>query len=258
MIDNKECIEHLNTIFEDVKFTANSFVRLKVLATLFEKPRNMKEMTDITGFSYSSVSSTMHDLEIKGWVFRQNNKYFLSNSTKVRIGNIFEMDKTLSLLDEFFNILHGHIIDMIPEESILEFHLLQTAALMESSGVDAYRAYHFIERCLTGAKSVKCIMPVFYEPIFDILNGLISEGNDVEIYVPQNLFNSFERKSGIECLKPFDDLDSFLLIITDKVMILGFFMDNGYFDQSRVLTSNKEDSLIWANNLYKNLKINEF
>lgn len=258
MIDNIKCIEHLDTIFEDIKFTTNSFVRLKVLATLHEKPRNMKEMTDITGLSYSSVSSTMHDLEIKGWVYRQHNKYFLTNSARVRIENILEMDRTLFLLEEFFNILHGHIIDMIPSESILEFHLLQTATLMESSGVDAYRTYHFIQDCLSDAEFVKCIMPIFYEPYFDKLSELISAKNDVEIYVPKNLLNSFVRKSGIESLKPFDDLDSFLLIITDKVMILGFFMDNGYFDPTRILTSNKEDSLIWANNLYKSLKINEF
>ena len=85
-----------------------------------------------------------------------------------------------------------------------------------------------------------------------------SDEKDVEIYVPENLLNSFERKSGIECLNPFDELDSFLLIITDKEMVLGFFMDNGYFDQTRILTSKNEDSLMWAKNLYENLKINEF
>ena len=258
MIDNIECIEHLDTIFEVVKFTANSFVRLKVLATLYERPRNMKEMTDVTGLSYSSVSSTMHDLEIKGWVYREHNKYFLTNSAGVRIGNVLEMDKTLLLLNEFFNILQGHIVDRVPYESILEFHVLQTATLMESSGVDAYRTFHFIENCLYDAEFVKCVIPIFYEPYFDILSNIISVGNDVEIYVPEKLLNSFERKSGIECLKPFDESTSFLLIITDKVMILGFFMDNGYFDQTRILTSNNEDSLIWANNLFKSLNINEF
>jgi predicted transcriptional regulator len=116
----------------------------------------------------------------------------------------------------------------------------------------------FIENCLYDAEFVKCVIPIFYEPYFDILSNIISVGNDVEIYVPEKLLNSFERKSGIECLKPFDESTSFLLIITDKVMILGFFMDNGYFDQTRILTSNNEDSLIWANNLFKSLNINEF
>ena len=206
MIDNIECIENLDTIFEDVKFTVNSFVRLKVLTTLFEKPQNMKELTDASGLSYSSVSSTMHDLELKGWVYREQNKYFLNNSTKVRIGDILDVDMILFMLEEFFTILHGHVIDMVPCESILQFQLLKTATLMESSGVDAYRTYHFIQNCLSDAEEVKCIMPIFYEPFFSILDDLINSGNDVEIYVPQNLLNSFEQKSGIECLMPFDEL----------------------------------------------------
>ncbi len=258
MVDTSECIKNFDTIFEDVKFTTNSFVRLKVLAVLFEKPRNMKEMTDATQFSYSAVSSTIHDLENKNWVYRDHNKYFLTNSTKIRIGNILELDNMFLLIDEFFNILHGHIVDMIPVDSILDFKMLQTADMMESSGVDAYRTYQYIQNCLEGAECVRCVMPIFYEPYFEVLSELISNQKDVEIYVPENLLNSFEIKSGIECLNPFDELDSFLLIITDKEMVLGFFMDNGYFDQTRILTSKNEDSLIWAKNLYKNLKINEF
>lgn len=258
MVDTSECIKNFDTIFEDVKFTTNSFVRLKVLAVLFEKPRNMKEMTDTTQFSYSAVSSTIHDLENKNWVYRDHNKYFLTNSTKIRIGNILELDSMFSLIDEFFNILHGHIVDMIPVDSILDFKMLQTAVMMESSGVDAYRTYQYIQNCLKDAECVRCVMPIFYEPYFEVLSELISDEKDVEIYVPENLLNSFEIKSGIECLNPFDELDSFLLIITDKEMVLGFFMDNGYFDQTRILTSKNEDSLIWAMNLYKNLKINEF
>jgi len=258
MIDTVDCIKNFETIAEDVKFVTNSFVRLKVLVTLLEEPRNMKEITDLTGLSYSSVSSTMHDLELKHWIYRHQNKYYLSNSTRVRIANLIELDQTISVLDNFFNILQGHIIDMLPFESVLEFHMLHNANFIESQGVDAYRTYNFIQNCLAEAEFVKCIMPIFYEPFFDILCDMISSKGDVEIYVPQNLLNSFERKSGIETLKPFDELNSFLLIITDNVMILGLFMDNGYFDQTRILTSSHEDPIVWANNLYENLKINEF
>ena len=38
-------------------------------------------------------------------------------------------------------------------------------------------------------------------------------------------------------------------------MILGLFKDDGYFDQNRLLTSKNDDSIKWANNLYKNFKI---
>ncbi|WP_407374132.1 helix-turn-helix transcriptional regulator [Methanobrevibacter sp.] len=254
MIKSKEHIKNFDTIFEDVKFTANSLVRLKVLAALFDKPQNIKTISDKTGIGYSSVSSTIHDLELKNWVYRERNKYYLTTSTRVRIENVLELDQTLVIINEFFNILDGHLVDMIPNESVLELYLLGKAYLMESQGVDVYRIYKFIENSLSDSESVKCIMPIYYDPFFEVLNNLISENKDVEIYVPQNLLAIFEEKSGIKTLKPFDEIDSFLLIITDKSMILGFFMDNGFFDQNRVLTSKNKDSLIWANNLFENFK----
>lgn len=254
MFRNDEYIKDLNKIFEDIKFSANSFIRLKVLATLFEKPQNMKEMTGNTGLSYSSVSSNVHDLELKKLVYRENNKYFLTNSAKVKIQDILELHRIISLLNEFFNLFDGHIVDAIPNESVAELCLLENAKLMESSGVDAYRTYNFIGNVLSKAKSVRCIMPFYYEPFFTILNDLISQSRDVEILVPKDALEVFEKKSGISGLTPFDEVNSFLLIVTENVMILGLFMDTGYFDQNRLLTSKNDESIEWANRLFKNFK----
>ena len=254
MFNNEEYIEKLDTIFEDLKFTANSFVRLKILASLYEKPQNMREMANATGLGYSSISSNIHDLEIKKLLYREHNKYFLTTSTKVRIGNVLELNRVISLLNEFFNILDNHIVDMIPNESVMELYMLGKASLMESSGVDAYRTYNFIENSLSQAESVKCILPFFYEPFFDILKESISKNKDVEILVPQNLLEGFQEKSGIETLVPFKEYNSFLLIVTDSVMILGLFLESGYYDQNRLLTSKNSDSLEWANNLFENFK----
>lgn len=254
MFRNDEYIENFDTIFEDVKFVTNSFVRLKILASLFKSPQNMREMTESTALSYSSISSNMHDLELKNLVYREHNKYFLTNSTKVRIENVLELNRMVSLLNEFFNILDGHIVDMIPNESVGELYLLGKANLIESSGVDAYRTYNFIEDSLSKAESVKCIIPFFYEPFFDVLGELISQEKDVEILVPANLLKIFEKRTNIENLVPFKEYNSFLFIVTDEVMILGLFFENGKFDQNRLLTSKNEFCLDWANNLFTEFK----
>lgn len=254
MFDYEECIKNFENIFEDVKFTTNSYVRLKVLATLFSKPQNMKEITKKTKLSYSSVSSIIHDLELKHWVYREHNKYFLTNSTQLCIGNVLELDKILFIIDEFFNIFEGHVVDVLPDDSIFNLSHLEKAHLLESSGIDVYRTYTLIQNCLTDAGDVKCIMPFFYEPFFDIFNELISDGKDVEILVPVGVLDDFKEKSGIEILTPFDELRAFLLIVTGDEMILGFYKEDGLFDQNLVLTSKSSDSIVWANNLFKNFK----
>lgn len=97
-------------------------------------------------------------------------------------------------------------------------------------------------------------MPFYQEQFFTVLCDLISKNRDVEILVPKRDLEVFEEKSGIEYLTPFNEMDSFLLIVTDSVMILGLFMENGFFDQNRLLTSKNEESLEWANRLFKNFK----
>ncbi len=97
-------------------------------------------------------------------------------------------------------------------------------------------------------------MPFYQEQFFTVLNELICKNRDVEILVPKGDLEVFEEKSGIEDLSPFDEVDSFLLIVTDNVMILGLFMENGFFDQNRLLTSKNEESIEWANRLFKNFK----
>ena len=45
------------------------------------------------------------------------------------------------------------------------------------------------------------------------------------------------------------------LLICDESMNLGLFKNDGSYDQNRILNSNTKDSLIWANNLFENIKM---
>lgn len=254
MFENEESLKNSESIFENVKFISNSFVRLKILANLFNMPQNMKELTESTNLSYSSISSNMHELELKNFVYREHNKYFLSNSAKIRIEDMLEFKMIINLLNDFFNILDSHIVEIIPKESVVELYLLGNANLMESSGVDAYRTYNFINKCLEMADNVKCVLPFYYEPFFDSLENLVSQNKDVDLFVPESILGRFDDTFKIKNISSFDEENIFLLIVTNQVMILGLFMNNGYFDQNRLIASKSDDSLIWANNLFENFK----
>ena len=254
MYKNKMYLKEYNLISEDVKFATNSVVRLKIMATLYKGPQNMKDLNKSTGLIYSSISSGMHDLELKDYVYRENNKYHLSNRVKLQIKEILEFDEMMTVLDEFFNILDNHLVEMIPNESVAELYLLGKASLIEADDVDAFRIYQFIENSLFGAEDVKCILPFYYENFNRKLNGLIRKKKKVEAMVPKNLLTTFELKSRIKKLSTFKGNHNFLLVVTDKVMILGFFKEDGYFDKNRLLTSKNPEVINWGNDLFENFK----
>ena len=251
---NKIYLKNYNSISEDVKFATNSVVRLKIMATLYNGPQNMKSLNEITGLNYSSISSGMHDMELKDYVYRQNNKYHLANSIKFQIKAIIEFDEMMNVLDDFFNILDHHLVEMLPDESVTELYLLGKASLMESDDVDAFRIYKFIENSLFNANDVKCVLPFYYENFTKKLNGLIRKKKNVEVLVPKNLQTTFKLKSRVKKLSTFKGNHNFLLIVTNKIMILGFFKEDGYFDKNRLLTSKNPDAIRWANDLFVNFK----
>lgn len=256
--ENKICIENYESISEEIKYLTNSLVRLKVLATLYEQPLNMKDINRTTGLSYSSISSNMFGLELGGYIYREGNLYYISNTAKLYISNILELKDTIKLFTKFFNILDSHIVDIIPEKSVAQLYLLGKAILVESNEKDIYRAYNIIGNSLEKASNLKCIFPFFYEDFNKHINDLIDDGKSVEIAFPQNIKDNFdyclnlERKNVKSTI--FNNENNFLLVVTDKMMILGLFKDNGNFDQNRIITSKKEECIKWGDNLFENFK----
>ena len=253
--ENENYLKHYDSISSEVKYLNNSLVRLKILATLYDHPSNMKDLNKTTGLIYSSISSNMHKLELGGHVYLDLNKYYLTNSTRLKIEQILELSDLINLLNEFFNILDKHLVNMIPNQSVAELYLLGKANLIESDSIDVYKMYNFIETALSNADEVKCVLPFYYENFNEKLNELAQNNKKVEVMVPVDIFEIFNEKSKIKNIYPFNSENTFLLIVTSELMILGLFKDDGYFDQNRLLTSKNDDSIKWANNLYKNFKI---
>lgn len=252
--ENESYLKCYESISKDVKYVTNSLSRLKIIATLYEGPKTMKNLTEDTGLSYSSVSGTMHKLELENYVYRQSNKYYLTNSMKMQVENVLEFNKTIEVLNKFFNILDKHLVNMIPNQSIAEIYLIGQASLIESGDLDAYRIYNYIENALMEANFVKCILPFYYENFNNQLNNLARDNKCVEMIVCEDILDVFKEKSEIKNLSSFENEDNFLLIVTDKVMCLGLFKEDGSFDQNRLLISKNSDSLRWANNLFENFK----
>lgn len=254
MEKNNTYLENYETVSQELKFMANSLVRLKILATLFDDPKSMKLLSETAGLSFSSISSNMHDLELTGCVYRQSNKYYLTSSAKLQIELILELGKMMILLEEFFNILDKHLVEMIPNQSVAELYMLGKATLIESNSIDIYKMYNYIENAISKANRVKCVLPFFYENFNDELNRLFENNKKVEVMVPENIFEVFENKSKIKRLYSFKGDYNFLLIITNEMMILGLFKEDGYFDRNRLLTSRNRESIKWANRLFRNFK----
>ncbi|WP_458453661.1 transcriptional regulator FilR1 domain-containing protein [Methanobrevibacter sp.] len=254
MKTNSKHVKYYNAVAEDVKFVAKSILRLKILNALYERPSDMKELTLRTNLNYSSVSTVLHSLELKNMVYRKSKKFYLVNSIKLQMKNIIELAIVINLLEEIFNIIQDHIVKKLPHESVIELHLLEQAKLIESHDGDADKIYDIIKLTLDEASSVRCILPVYYDEVNARLNNLEKEKKFVEIKVSNTIYSVYKQNSKVKYFSTFAGKNNFLLIITNDIMILGFFKKDQIFDKNRILISKSRDSLKWANNLFRYFK----
>ena len=96
-IKEKSSLEIYENVSDEIKYISNSFIRLDIVETLFSGSKTMKEINSVTGLSYSSISSNIHNLELGGYVFREFNKYHLSNIMNIYFENILDFKKTTAI-----------------------------------------------------------------------------------------------------------------------------------------------------------------
>ena len=249
-------IENYETISKEVKFLPKSMIRLKILENLYEFPMNMKAINQETKFNYSAISNNMHMLELGGYIYRENNNYFLSNSMRIIVGNMMQLGKLICLLESISPICLNHVVQALPLDSINNLHCLNGINLIESDGMDVYKTYDIIKNSISKSDYMNAILPFSYAEINDGFNKLLSKNKKVHIISPRDIkefliksFNVSDDNLKIDFMD-IDEINYILLLCSDKKMILGLFKDDTTFDQNRLLISTQESSIKWANELF--------
>lgn len=260
MINILNTLNNYEPISTEIKFLPKSLIRLSVLKTLYESPMNMKDINEKTKLNYSAISNTIHTLELAGHIYFENNCYFLSNSMRICIGNILKLGSLMILLDEISPIIQNHVVNELTFDSIYDFHYLKNINLIESDGLNVYKTYEIIEKSIMNSEYVHAILPFSYNDFNDSFNKILKKNICVELISPLNIKNNILRRINSSNdnftinFFDFDGINAFLLVCTDKKMMLGFFKDDGSYDQNRLLTSTDDDCIKWANNLFESFK----
>lgn len=256
-INVQESLKNYETVADEIKFLTNSLTRIKILSSLYQKPKFMKELNKKTKLNYSSISSNIWGLELELYIFKKDDGYHLSNFAKCYTRSLVQLNNTINVCDDLFNIFNNHHIKSIPTKSLVEAHQLRNSRIIESDEKDVYKTFNFILEELENPSFVKAIFPYYHEDFVENINYLVDKQRKIELFVSIEIKKDFLKKFSYKnksTLEFFEKESNFLLIITDRIMMLGFFKDEGIFDQNRLIVSEDEDCIKWACNLFENFK----
>lgn len=244
----------------EFKFLSNSKSRLMVLSCLFDEELTIKEIKEKTNLTYSSISGIVSQLKKRGYVKKRGSRYILNSLAKMKLYYIFSSNRTLNftfMLSDFFNY---HNVEPL-YKSFKDLSALHTFELVQSSVSDIHCVVNTFEDCSLNSKSIKAILPFIHPHIENIFYNWIENDVRVQLIVNEDVYramsdiiDNLEIKKKIQnryfdikvVVKPID----IAVLISDNVVAMNLFKDEGSFDFNSILISRSKEARIWANLLF--------
>ena len=254
-----------NDINEELRFLAQSEIRLRILNELYHRPNNARGIVKKTEINYSSVTSNIKKLENRHHIRKIKNKYHVNPMSELYLKTLIEFKKSIEMIKDFSVFWDKHDIGLLNLDSIRNITDLKDSKLVETTPLDIYKTHNVIKKQLVESENVKAIFPYLHPEYPQIIGGILENGGDVELILPKSLLKGIIfsidddiRKKSIKNgkLKVYsvrDDLNLYLTIC-DETMSLGLFKNDGSFDQNRILISKDPKSHNWGEMLFENVK----
>ena len=134
--------ERYGDIQKEIKFLINSDNRMKILECLYESPKSLKSLIELTNLSNSSVSVNLSKLQEKGYVSVKNDTIAMSNKCKLLLTSIFNLNDTFNLLSEQADFINSHKLEKYHFNGLKDLPMIGTCDLVKSSQVDAFRIFN--------------------------------------------------------------------------------------------------------------------
>lgn len=257
-------VENIN---QKIQFLTKSGIRLHILNILSKNPQNIKELVNTTQITYSTLSSNLHKLQQEKYIQKIKNKYYLTQTTKMYLNIILEFKNAIKLINQFDEFWDKHDVKQINLDSLKNITSLHDSQLIKTTPIDIYKTHNTIKGQLLMSYNIKAIFPYLHPDYPVIIEQVLQKGGNVELIINDEIFESLMenieteiKKKSIRngCLKMHELKENLnlYLIISDKNTNLGLFKSDGSFDQNRLLTSENQQAIKWANNLFENVKAN--
>ena len=257
----KNEFEDFKNIQKEIKFLTNSDNRLKILHCLLDSPQTLKWIHEKTGLNNSSISINISSLESKGYVVTTNDIFHLTNTSKLILTNIFYLNKSINFLDENANFLNLHKLDNLKFNALKDISSLESSELIESTPFDIFKTVKLYKEFGFRSKYIRTIFPFMYPQINEIFTDWFENDVEIKLILEKNVsdaftesFNNykFDKESNSKIsVKTIEKGLDFTLFVTDEIIILGFYKNDGKFDQNAVYISKEKEAILWGRDIFE-------
>ncbi len=241
---------------------ASSDYKFLILQSLSEHNAPLKILHQDTGLNYPSLNYNIKYLRNHGLVYKVGSDYTISNLGKILFLNLLQLKEAIDVTESYESFIIDHNINDIPKESLVHISNLKQASVYELPRTDVFALEKMVSDIMEKSSYLNFIISEINKIYINSISSLLKRHMSVTLIIPEDLRENFIESMETEVLQnafnekilrliTTSDKINFNLFLTDYVMGLNLFFNNGNLDKNNVLISKDENSRIWAKSIFK-------
>lgn len=253
--------------FTLLKFVITSELRLKLLFSLCESSKSIKELEEEFQRKSGNISRGLNELKSCKLITRLPNKLYVITSTGFLLTkNIEDMMYDIESINSQDEFWENHSIRSIPNKFLKELSIFHGSTLVKSTITEFAKPINMYLDNIKKSTYICMIMPVYSKIFMDaIAEALIEHDGYLDIITTKNihdlivksdtdrLFKALARDKKIN-LFIVDEMPNIFFTVSDVFASLFLFYDDVVFDNSEMLLLEEESDLNDAYRFYRFFK----
>ena len=253
--------------FNLLKFIISSELRLKLLFSLYESSKSIKELESEFNRKSGNISRGLNELKSCKLITKLPNKlYAISTTGFLLTKNLENLMYNIESLDSYGEFWENHSIKSIPNKLLKELSIFNSSTLVKSTITEFAKPINVYLENIKKSKYICMILPVYSKIFMDaIAETLIEHDGYLDIITTKNIFDLIVKADSDKMFKALnrdkkinlyivDDLPNIFFTVTDVFASLFLFYDDVVFDNSEMLLLEEESNLNDAYRFYRFFK----
>jgi predicted transcriptional regulator len=253
--------------FNLLKFVVTSELRLKLLFSLYESSKTIKELESEFNRKPGNISRGLNELRSCKLIQKFPNKlYALSSIGFLLAKNLEHLMFTFKSIDSKGEFLENHSIKTIPNKFLKELSIFNGATVIKSTITEFAKPINVYLENIKNSTYICIILPVFSKIFMDtIAEALINHDGYLDIITTKNIYDLVAKSDSDHVIKALirdkkinfyivDDLPNIFFTVSDVFASLFLFFDDVVFDNSEMLLLEDKSELNDAYRFYRYFK----
>lgn len=261
MLDDES--NYIEDIKKELKFLVSSSVRLELLIQLHDSDSTIKELHEKTDLNYSSITNNLTKLEKLGYIFKIEEKYSLTTSTRIKLINILYLNNNIEFLNEYIDFINNHYVENDNISSLSTLPFIKNSQLIQADSITPYLATETIEETMMREGVVKSICIYLHPNCSGMIAFMMHQKSAFEVIVPIGFAqyiikhaNDYKTDEPLEnvCfnVKPLREVPlNIALVVSEQEIVVGLVKKGGLFNKNCVLRTEDESAKRWGLHVFR-------